>query len=378
MGNECLSLSGVFSCSCGHDGNETAFISRYHSNSMTNWIECPQCHATVRLTKNDADEGIPMDELKNNQSYWDWLFKTKKAKIGPMNPWLVKDYIELSIEPTLRVSIRGTAKAHKHKQTLREILSVLSTERRKVVLVALSNSHKLKPMEAWAKYKDTPMTWLSWAISFGKYWAEKDHVRMAKQYYQNKRGKTLKERVTNCVNSKQLLDSISKVRYTESNPAIEQVDWAINHYRDDVDWIKNGKHKTPKWYSYAKLDNWMNRHDLSMSKGETPEPKDYDPWVLDAQCHDKQRGLRPDEIGSFDEEDEDVDELDIALRDIAYDEWKPLNSKTYKGFEEKLRSEYDIGFDDTDTNPSCEVPEEVPYNLDMNGLKQWANQYKIA
>lgn len=486
--NNSLTPSGVFRCMrCEMNSDEgfvaeaDQFISEFDPVTDTNWLRCPKCGAVAKLTKDDELENdLPKNLLESNISMWKWLARHKDAMNGPMNPWIIREYVEQSIFPSKRFAMRGTAAVYKHMQSLREVLRPLSAGRKRIVMTALRKtvrSEYLKHLVAHPLTLDRMWNILGWSVKYSQFWTTKNNIR--------------KSRVQK-VSSKDILDRIAARHIpdlVDALPLIVQEEFPATHCPFEREWLLNDKSllrrvakakkaanavwlfltksertfvlksiaedkkhaneaAKKKWISYADIEAWFEKQGLGINAGALPLPEEtettlvmkhvmkvdndgisiriigeelargfdentvsversimiipgfypYRILVIEQfnkeeykssihECEEtvpvkritaqKVGHVKPpkwDELGNA-EDDEDMDVIDQALADIAFGEWEPLKSKVYKGFEAKLKEEIELGFDDTDTDPSGWVPDE---GSSLDNLRQKWNDLHVA
>lgn len=173
-------------------------------------------------------------------------------------------------------------------------------------------------------------------------------------------------------------------------------------------WTNVAKRSPSKWNKRRAADAERNATELigwreclnkagylSMNRGvEIVDPADnktrYTRWwdptkerLIKTGKYDEHRIVRYiDEMGG-DESDDSIarttsmspDEAVATTEDTDLD-WIRF-SKPVRGYDKILKDEVLIGFDDTDTDPSCWVPDEVPNNFDMNGLREFARTIRL-
>lgn len=358
-----LTPSGVYACKCGHTGEADTFISEFEAATDTNWLRCPKCNTVVRLTKiEECVIDYDTSTLEANSYFWD----NKKATLGPISYWDLVAMIKQSIPIEDKIAHMANKKLqHTYTQTLKAIVKPLSKDKSRRLLNAMGVD-KAK----YLKVKDIKWTYLHWAIKFAQ--------------TQDIRNKAIHEWTIPKVRHADIITSAHTKMSTTAAPIV-MADYPANHTGYEREFIKNPKFnpKLPvkgwnqKWFVMAKLEAWFDKLGLDVDHGCQPRSPEYDETKVTAKLVGFAKMKVLSELGEL-EDDDTADAIDLALRDIAYGEWTRNTSKVYREFESKLQSEYEIGFDDTDTDESCDVPDEEPYNFNLAGLQEWAAMYHAA
>ena len=364
-----LAPEGEWSCDCGFAGYTHAFEYRFESNTDSNWLICPKCGAELRLTPSEETTVFWSDDHYERMAFWNH----KKAMLGKYNNWRIVSLVEQSIDPKVLLGvkkdkktypgIKGTADAHKHMQTLKEILKPLNKEdtlylcSRFGIKIPLVKAEKVDIINGrkvistvfsydWSEYmcrKDIKWNWLSQAITLAK--------------------ATVPATTKNWTLTKDQKEEIKeRINLSASNEDITVSDRPIAHIAtESKKWLHNPCKRGPKFYSVERIDKWMIAHGIDPAVGELPKIVDDVDGITAQKMHtltdinNRSNKLKVDEWTS---DDEDIDPIDAALIDNAYGEYTELKGKVGRGMDEQLFVDHMVGLDDTDCDPSCECPDE--------------------
>ena len=371
MNNNGVTPSGVFECHAnvirtiqdedgfGHEaeyecpnwgtvgGDATdRFDYLYDPLTDTNWIRCKSCGEMVKHT---AEEKAANLDWKNYEDRYriNKFWNAEKLGFGSAEKWLnqrawrLKRIVEMSIPKDVLEAIKGTKEAHIYSQTARSIVKpfhMTGANAKFFLDMAGINKHN------WKTEADKPRFYLSWAIKMAK--AKTVMLKPLSDFTDDRRRN---------------LRTIARLALEEVDvPMIECVDRPIAHIPANRKGAKDLRTKM-----YYEFDN-----DTGMDAGELPKPP-RNPLhgtiigcQINAQGGDHQTTKLDDMIPTDPDYVNDMDEIDLALIQNHRGMFTELKGKVGKDYDEQLFIDHTMGIDDTDTDPSCDNPEEEDNSWD--------------